>query len=193
VFVLTLVNSKVYYAKSIVYYYDILFRSHARTTGRWMKQLRYPATGEASSVSARSKVYIDGAIRWAKSKLGLVNYAYKCYAFVEDAYELGNRIFLDGKGCTAKEAADAYMAQDHKGSPPAGAYVCYDCSGDVEGKTRNWGHIGLSIGNGKVIHAWYEIRIDHYKDIQDLEAPGWTKPRYIGWVPVAEILRGMTV
>jgi len=136
---------------------------------------------------------IEGAKNWAKSKLGSEEYAYKCYAFLEDAYELGNRIILDGQGCTAKEAADAYDAQSQKGSPPVGAYVCYDCIGEIDGEARNWGHIGLSLGDDQVIHAWKIIRIDHYKDIQLLEAPGWTKPKYIGWVPVEKILRGMTI
>jgi hypothetical protein len=144
-------------------------------------------------MSSTNDRYIEGAVNWAKSKLGSTEYAYRCYAFCEDAYELGNGIILDGQGCTAKEAADAYDAQGHKGDPPAGSYVCYDCTGVIDGEIRNWGHIGLSIGNNQVIHAWKEIRIDHYEDIQQLEAPGWTKPRYIGWVPVAEILRGMTV
>jgi hypothetical protein len=143
-------------------------------------------------VSSKNDTYVEGAVEWAKGKLGSTEYAYRCYAFLEDAYELGNSIVLDGKGCTAKEAANAYHAQDHKGSPPAGVYVCYDCTGEIDGESRNWGHIGLSIGDDKVIHAWYEIRIDHYKDIEQLEVPGWTKPRLIGWVPVDKILRGMT-
>lgn len=144
-------------------------------------------------MSSEDSTYINGAIRWAKSKLGSTAYATKCYLFVEDAYELGNRIVLDGQGCTAKQAADAYEAQVHQGSPPPGAYVCYDCSGRINGETCNWGHIGLSIGNGEVIHAWHEVRIDHYAAIENLGAPGWTKPRYIGWVPVADILLGMRV
>lgn len=137
--------------------------------------------------------YIEGAVRWAKEKLGSKEYAYQCYGFLEDAYELGNRIILDGKGSTAKEAADAYRAEEHMSPPPMGAYVCYDCTGAIRDEIRNWGHIGLSIGDGQVIHAWNEIRIDHYEDIPLLEAPGWTQPRYIGWVPVEAILRGMTV
>jgi hypothetical protein len=143
------------------------------------------------SLFSTDQRYVQGAVEWAKGKLGSTEYAHRCYAFVEDAYELGNSMVLDGKGRTAKEAADAYAAQDHRGCPPVGAYVCYDCSGEIDGATRNWGHIGLSIGEGKLIHAWHEIRIDQFEEIEQLEAPGWTKPRLIGWVPVARILRGM--
>jgi len=136
-------------------------------------------------------IYIGGALEWALARLGSTDYAYKCYAFVEDAYELGNSIWLDGQGCTAKEAADAYRAQDHTGIPLKGTYVCYDCWGTFESEHRNWGHIGLSTGDGKVIHAWGEVRLDDYLAVENLDAPGWTKPKYIGWIPVSAILRGM--
>jgi hypothetical protein len=73
-----------------------------------------------------------------------------------------------------------------------GVYVCYDCSGTLNDERRNWGHIGLSVGDGRVIHAWGEVRLNGYLAIQELEVPGWTKPRTIGWVPASDILRGMT-
>lgn len=137
--------------------------------------------------------YVEGAIQWASDRLGTSGYAFLCYAFVEDAYELGNDIWLDGQGCTAKEAADAYGAQDHRGAPPRGTYVCYDCWGTLEGEHRNWGHIGLSVGGGKVIHTWGgEVRMDDYRAIEDLDASEWATPEYIGWVPVSLILKGMT-
>jgi hypothetical protein len=45
--------------------------------------------------------YIEGAIRWAMERLGSTEYAFKCYGFLEDAYEFGNDIVLDGQGCIA--------------------------------------------------------------------------------------------
>jgi len=138
--------------------------------------------------------YIDGAIRWAIDRLGAADYAFKCYGFIEDAYEFGNHIVLDGQGCSAKEAADAYGAERHTDVPPRGAYVFYDCWGTIDGDYHNWGHIGLALGDGQVVHAWDKVRLDDYLGIEALEpAAGWTKPRYIGWAPVSEILRGMTI
>ena len=91
-----------------------------------------------------------------------------------------------------KEMADAYDAQEDTGVPPKGAYVFYDCWGTIEGKRRNWGHVGLSMGDGRVIHAWDRVRVDQYLDIESLEAgPGWTRPEYIGWAPVSVVLEGM--
>jgi len=135
-------------------------------------------------------ILIDHAMAWALEHLGSRDYAFKCLAFVEDAYELGNAIVLDGYA-TAKEAADAYGAAAHPGLPPRGALACYDCSGSIDDEQRNWGHIGLALGDGRVIHAWGAVRVDDYLAIQDLpNAPGWTAPRYIGWAPLERVLLG---
>jgi len=76
-------------------------------------------------MSTQDNIYISGALGWAMDKLGSTDYAYRCPAFVGDAYELGNNIWLYGQGCTATEAADVYSAQDHTGVPPEGTHVCY--------------------------------------------------------------------
>jgi hypothetical protein len=142
----------------------------------------------------QSQQYIEGAIRWALSKQGAIEYWQKCYAFLEDAYELGNDITLDGKGSSAKEAAEAYGAKQYSGVPQRGAYVCYDWWGVILGEYHNWGHIGLSLGDGNVIHAWDHVRIDDYLQIANLAAGAPPKhPELIGWVPVSEILTGMKV
>jgi cell wall-associated NlpC family hydrolase len=109
-------------------------------------------------MATEDNTYVSGALVWATDRLGSIDYAFKCLTFVEDAYELGNDIWLDGQGCSAKEAADACRAQDHRGFPPKGSFVCYDCWGTLEGERRNWGHVGLSTGRGQVIHAWGEVR-----------------------------------
>lgn len=140
-------------------------------------------------ITTEDSAYIRGALQWAADRLGSRDYAFKCLAFVEDAYELGNDIWLDGQGCTAKEAADAYRTQDCGEIPPAGAFVFYDCWGTLEDDHRNWGHVGLSTGGGQVIHAWGEVRRDDYRTVQELDAPGWTKPKCIGWVPAPAILK----
>lgn len=135
--------------------------------------------------------YAQGAVGWALARVGSADYALRCYAFVEDAYELGNDIELDGLGTSAKEAADAYEARDDGRTPPVGAYVCYDCGGLVDGEWHDWGHIGLSVGDGRVIHTWPQLRVDDYRAMEALSASGWTSPRYIGWVSPSRILRGM--
>ena len=142
-------------------------------------------------MDAETDTYVDRAIRWAMEALDSTEYQTLCLKFVEDAYEISNDIELDGCS-TAKESADACNAQENVGVPPRGAYVFYDCWGTIEGKRRNWGHVGLSMGDGRVIHAWDRVRVDQYLDVQNLEAgPGWTRPEYIGWAPVSVLLEGM--
>jgi hypothetical protein len=133
--------------------------------------------------------YAENAIRWASARVGLKEYRFRCLAFVEDAYEKSNSIDIFG-GSTAKESADGYEAANHAGPPEPGAYVFYDSFGTLNNDYKNWGHVGLHVGEGVVIHAWNRIRSDDYLELQSLiPAPGWTKLQYIGWAPVKRILR----
>ena len=44
------------------------------------------------------------------------------------------------------------------------------------------------------MHAWDEVRIDSCPAVEGLTLhDGWTKPKYIGWTPVSEILCLITV
>lgn len=135
-------------------------------------------------------VYINNAIRWAMKQLDSKEYPFKCLAFVEDAYETSNNIEMFGGDC-AGESAGEYEAEKNSGEPPVGSFVFYDCFGTLFDTYKNWGHVGLFIGEGKVVHAWDRVRIDCYLDVQNLNAaPGWTKPHYIGWAPVERVLQG---
>lgn len=135
--------------------------------------------------------YIDNALAWAMAQQGREDYCFRCLAFVEDAYEEGNAIEIFG-GSTAKESADEYgVAGTSPGEPPRGAFIFYDMSGELFDERANYGHVGLHIGQGRIIHAWDVVRIDDYAAVEALEpAEGWTAPRYLGWAPVERILRG---
>ncbi len=136
------------------------------------------------------KDYIENAINWAKGKIGLYEYPFKCLAFVEDAYEESNNIEIFG-GSSAKESAEKYEAFKNTGFPPLGAFVFFDASGTLFGEYKNYGHVGLHIGNGDLIHAWDKIRVDNYLKIEELlPAPGWTSPGFLGWSPVERIFLG---
>ncbi len=134
--------------------------------------------------------YVENAIQWARERVGLKEYRFRCLAFVEDAYEQSNGVEIFG-GSTAKESAEEYEAKKHAGLPEPGAFVFYDSFGTLNGEYKNWGHVGLHAGKGVVIHAWNRIRSDDYLEMESLmPAPGWTKMQYIGWAPVERILRG---
>ena len=135
--------------------------------------------------------YINQAIAWAQAQIGSTAYPLRCLAFVEDAYELSNAVEIFG-GSSAQESADMYGAAENRAAdPPLGAFVFYECSGLVDGERQNWGHVGLHVGDGLVIHAWDQVRRDPYLDVEKLSpAPTWTPPRYLGWTPVERIFVG---
>lgn len=134
--------------------------------------------------------YTQNAIAWAHAALGSTEYRFRCLGFVEDAYEKGNGIEVFG-GDTAKESADEYGAVANKGPIPLGAFVFYDYVADWGGECKNWGHVGLYIGDGNVIHSWDRIRIDNYRAVEKLTTPaGFGQPSYIGWAPVERVMKG---
>lgn len=93
--------------------------------------------------------------------MGSTEYHGRCLAFVEDAYELSNGIEIFG-GSSARESADIYEAKPSNTPPPRGAFVFYDCWGPIDSVYKNWGHVGLSIGDNQVIHTWDRVRRDHF-------------------------------
>lgn len=138
-------------------------------------------------------LYIDNAIAWARRQLGRDDYGFRCLAFVEDAYEQANTIEIFG-GSSAKESADEYGVDGDMTDAPRGAFVFYGMTGEISGERANYGHVGLHLGDGLVIHAWDEVRINSIAAIEMLEpAEGWTQPHYIGWAPVERILQGHEV
>ena len=141
-------------------------------------------------MSTEFEGYIANAIRWAQEHLGAPDYATRCLAFVEDAYEESNHVEIFG-GDDAQASADEYGAAQNRGEPPIGSFVFYACAGPVGDEIKDWGHVGLCIGEGKVIHAWDKVQIEHYLDVQDLTPPpGWSQPQFIGWTPIERIFVG---
>ncbi len=141
-------------------------------------------------METKLETYIANAIRWAQEHLGSKDYPFLCLAFVEDAYEESNHVEIFG-GDDAQASADEDGAAQNRGEPPIGAFVFYACAGPVGDEIKNWGHVGLHIGEGKVIHAWDKVRIDDYLDVQNLTpAPGWTRPQFTGWAPIERIFVG---
>ena len=138
----------------------------------------------------RLDLMIENTVKWSKNHLNSEKYIMKCLSFVEDALEKSNGIEIYG-GDTAKESADLYADSIQDGEPPRGSFVFYDCEGEIDGEFNNWGHVGFSIGDGKIIHSWGHIRIDNYLAAEKLEGSDtWHSPSYIGWVPLDRVLIG---
>lgn len=108
--------------------------------------------------------------------------------FIQQAVEHSSHRRITVADC-ARRTAHLYADVLRTGQPEYAAFVFYDCVGVIDGETYGWGHCGLCIGEGKVIHAWDEIRVDDYLALEQLAPlPKWTAPRYLGWVPLERIL-----
>jgi cell wall-associated NlpC family hydrolase len=116
----------------------------------------------------------------------------RCLAFVEDAYERPNGIEIFGAGSAAASAKQyGTTPYDPLTPPPAGAFIFYACGGPVGGVQREWGHVGLALGDGRVVHAWDEVRVDDAREVERLRPEvGWTSPRTLGWTGPERILEG---
>lgn len=126
-------------------------------------------------------------LAWAESKRGSGQYAGWCLSFIEDALEISNDIEIFG-GDSAKESCDLYSDALRTDAPEKGAFVFYDCLCPNDGELVNWGHCGVCLGDGRVIHAWDVVREDNYLDIEKLTALSGDHPKYLGWVPVSRVL-----
>jgi len=147
----------------------------------------YKAVWQAEEKPKDIEAIIDNMIRWAQSREGDRRYAGWCLSFIEDALEQSNDIEIFG-GDSAKESSEMYADALRTGEPEKGAFVFYDCLCPSEDGDVNWGHCGICLGEGKVIHAWDVVRTDDYTDIEKLTALTGDHPRFIGWVPVSRVL-----
>ena len=150
----------------------------------------YPdPVNEITHVSViRREDLIQNMIRWAERRLGSTEYAGWCLSFIEDALEISNGIEIFG-GDSAKASSELYRDALQNGKPEKGAFVFYNCMCLSDTGPVNWGHCGISLGNGSVIHAWDKVRTDDYLQIQQLTALSGDHPEYIGWVPFARVLK----
>ena len=130
----------------------------------------------------------ENMIRWAKDQLGNGDYAGWCLSFIEDALEKSNGIEIFG-GDSAKESALLYADGIRQGKPERGTFVFYDCFCQGPDGPVNWGHCGISLGDGRIIHAWDTVRIDDYLEIEAITTLSGNHPKYIGWVPVERVLK----
>lgn len=130
---------------------------------------------------------VDNMIKWAENEIGNASYAGWCLSFIEDALEISNGIEIFG-GDSAKESSVMYSDAMREGVPEKGAFVFYDCLCQSDEGIVNWGHCGIALGDGKVIHAWDVVRIDGYLEIEKLAALTGDHPKYIGWVSVTRVL-----
>ncbi|MEA2007390.1 MAG: NlpC/P60 family protein [Patescibacteria group bacterium] len=95
---------------------------------------------------------VDDAVDWAEDQEGSTNWIMECFVFVRTAYNewsvpgIGSAI--DGWNNNSGVFGD--RETDDPNDVPEGALVFFNVSSG-----NGWyGHVGLCIGDGKMIHAW---------------------------------------
>ncbi len=86
---------------------------------------------------------VETAIKKARSMKGSHAYDNYCQRFVRICYEAAG---IYGNAGSAREACRKWKVSNSKSDIPVGAAVYFSNSND--------GHVGIYVGNGKMIHAW---------------------------------------
>jgi hypothetical protein len=118
---------------------------------------------------------VQGAIDWAKARLGQAIYQGLCLQFVHDAYLYGGGKNIGGAP-TAVDYWNASGATRHTDTnPPAGALVFWGAT-----VNNSAGHVGLSLGSGQVISSEERSYTSiHTFAISTRNAAGYP---YLGWL-----------
>ncbi len=106
------------------------------------------------------------AVQWARTQLGSTIWAYRCERFVEEAY--GTRYIFASAWVAAQHVTLHHSAVT---TAPPGALVFFG----PDSANRGYGHVGLSLGGGKMISALETVQIT---DIP--KSPYWSS-LYLGW------------
>ena len=119
-----------------------------------------------------TKKVIQGAINWGKSQSGSQEFNGYCQRFV-------NRCFINGgwgsvSFASAKLCGDELIISNDVNNVPCGAVVFFDSL------DHNYGHIGISLGDGTMIHAGHKgVEITRFTDASYLKS--WYRIVYRGW------------
>lgn len=106
------------------------------------------------------------ALTWARTQLGLTEWAWRCERFVEEAY--GTRDRFD----TARQAtATLPLHRVPIAEAPAGSLVFFA----ADKANRGFGHVGLSLGHGKMISALSRV------EVTDVTHSPYWRSLYLGW------------
>jgi hypothetical protein len=120
---------------------------------------------DAAGIGAGPGVRNSAAVAWAKSEAGNPRWNFYCELFVEEAYGTSGQF--------QSAAVAAKQMSLHKGSitsAPVGALVYF-----APNSVNPYGHVGLSIGGGKMISALDKVQITN------VPKDRYWSSLYIGW------------
>lgn len=107
-----------------------------------------------SAASYTTSTQVETAIDFGESKKdsGTKAYSYLCLKFVGECFGAAG-LSVPTYGYAANAASK--LVSSTSTNPPRGAVVFWDWWGTIDGVYKNWGHVGISLGDGEVLHADY--------------------------------------
>jgi hypothetical protein len=117
----------------------------------------------------------ERAIAWAMEQIGKESYNGLGLRFAADAY--------GGTRFPRSATILANLLGPREGDRPAGAApfgaLMWFTAGDAD-RGRNDGHVGISLGDGRMISAQRKVQVD------EVDSSRWWHTRYRGWTPAPE-------
>lgn len=136
-----------------------------------------PRCGNPAPPPPSSSTVADRAVAWALARQGDRSYDYWCLRFVVHAYSAAGRPIPSAEW--AKQWWDQRPSAQRRGdlNPPKGALVFWSWVGTLDGVTRDWGHVGISLGDGRVVSSKFRTGSGvHVFRLADARAS------YLGWI-----------
>lgn len=117
----------------------------------------------------------DDAVARMERLVGSKDYEYWCARTVAQAWGQSHSGYEDAHAQWQAAVAQG-IAHPGDHAPPRGALVFYDWTGSVGGVTDNYGHVAISLGDGRIISTSVDGRVgittlDHFANYD-----GWTPP-----------------
>ena len=129
-------------------------------------------TAVRTDAAVVSRAIVEGAISWGNSQMGSTAYNGYCQKFVNHCFMnagWGGVSFVSARVC-----GDALITNTSVSDVPRGAVVFFDST------DHNYGHIGISLGDGTMIHAGHKgVEITNFTNASYLKS--WYHIIYRGW------------
>jgi hypothetical protein len=125
---------------------------------------------DSDGLGAPSGDRSSGAVQWALKQQGRTDYYFWCLRFVANAFGAERAGYN-----TAQQAANA-LGTRGRGRPaaeaPYGALVFFRYVGR---DGVSYGHVGISLGDGRMVHAVETVRVNH------IDSSSYWRTNYLGW------------
>lgn len=130
-------------------------------------------SASAASVPVITLEEANAAANWARSQVGSTAYHTRCPQFVRDCFYYGAGYSYWSVDGNARTLADRWMVCNSDSNIPIGALVFYDYITDLGEGLRNYGHVGIYVGDGQVVSALKTVTIHGIHSLNNCNYIGW--------------------